>query len=513
MNSLVAYESSDSETDDDKREVISLQRENDPVHSKFQSAFPTTSEWESSRCELELKVASSGSAHTEYKRHNTPNCTKTYICVTPKSPEMLLNDETYFQFPKKDHNNPANLMWKSDGIPAKMVPSARKRGFQTSVAAAQNIKPYIPKRLRQKDVPSKSNYFKDSTKVLTSEINCTATEEQQLNLLNRISDFIKPYLENQYQATNIPKRVVFQISEHKGPVTTIHWCPMQQHSHLLLSASMDKSVKIWDAVETGRCLMTYQCHSGAVRDVQWSSCGRRVLSGGFDSMLHLTDIETAKQIISVHNECQVTCLAFNPENQNIFLSGGFSSTVRAWDTRNCKVVNEYSAGIQQTLDILFLPGGREFLTSTDAVSRDSADRTIIAWDFKTSAKISNQIFHERYTIPCLAVHPKEPVFAAQTNGNYMVLFSTQRPYRMNKRKRYEGHKVEGYGVGCEFSPDGTIIATGSADGTLFFYNYLNSKLIQTLPAHKEACIDVSFHPVHPSIIATCDWGGEIKVWQ
>ncbi|XP_067895035.1 WD repeat-containing protein 25 isoform X2 [Heterodontus francisci] len=271
--------------------------------------------------------------------------------------------------------------------------------------------------------------------------------------------------------------------------------------------------QIWDAIETSRCLKTFLCHSGAVRDAQWSLCGRQILSGGFDSMLHLTDIESGKQIISVHNECQITCLAFNPVNQNVVLSGGFSSTVKAWDTRSCKVVNEYSAGVQQTLDILFLPGGKEFLTSTDAVSRDSADRTIIAWDFQTSAKISNQIFHERYTIPCLAVHPKESVFVAQTNGNYMVLFSTERPYRMNKRKRFEGHKVEGYAVGCEFSPDGTLIATGSADGTVCFYNYLNSKLIHTLLAHKQACIDVSFHPVHPSIIATCDWSGEIKVWQ
>lgn len=44
---------------------------------------------------------------------------------------------------------------------------------------------------------------------------------------------------------------------------------------------------------------------------------------------------------------------------------------------------------------MFLREGKEFFTSTDAVSQDSADRTIIAWDFQTAAKISNQIFHVR----------------------------------------------------------------------------------------------------------------------
>lgn len=84
---------------------------------------------------------------------------------------------------------------------------------------------------------------------------------------------------------------------------------------------------------------------------------------------------------------------------------------------------------------------------------------------------------------------------------------------MNKTKRYEGHKVEGYAVGCKFSRDGTLIASGSADGTVCFYNYMNSKVVHTLPAHKQACTDVAFHPVHPSIIATCDWSGEIKLWH
>ncbi|XP_051869784.1 WD repeat-containing protein 25 isoform X1 [Pristis pectinata] len=514
MNSLVAYDSSDSETDNDESEEIKyIQKEDNFAHSNFklQSVFPTTTRLESSGCGLEVKIASS-SSNVECNLNSTQNFAQKHS-VTSRPAVMTLNDETSFQFSKSVCENPLAVMQKS-GRTGKMVPSAHKRLFQDSVTGAQNIKPYVPKRLRQKEAANnKSKELQESTDILNTGIGCTAPGEHQLGLLNKVSDFIKPYLENQHKTSNIPKCLVFQMSQHQGPVTTIQWCPVDQHSHLLLSASMDKSIKIWDAIETGRCLKNYLCHSGAVRDAQWSLCGRQILSGGFDSMLHLTDIETGKQVISFCNEFQITCLAFSPTNQNVFLSGGFSSTVKAWDTRSCKVVNEYSAGIQQTLDILFLPGGTEFLTSTDAVSRDSADRTIIAWDFQTSAKISNQIFHERYTIPCMALHPKEPVFVAQTNGNYMVLFSTQRPYRMNKRKRYEGHKVEGYAVGCKFSHDGTLLASGSSDGTVCFYNYLNSKLVRTLPAHKQACTDVSFHPVHPSIIATSDWSGEIKLWQ
>jgi hypothetical protein len=69
-------------------------------------------------------------------------------------------------------------------------------------------------------------------------------------------------------------------------------------------------------------------------------------------------------------------------------------------------VKGYKATIQQTLDILFLQEGSEFLSSTDASTRDSADRTIIAWDFRTAAKISNQIFHVRnFGLNCSACQP------------------------------------------------------------------------------------------------------------
>lgn len=50
-------------------------------------------------------------------------------------------------------------------------------------------------------------------------------------------------------------------------------------------------------------------------------------------------------------------------------------------------------------------------------------------------------YQERYTCPSLALHPLEESFVAQTNGNYVAVFSSQQPYRMNKRRRYEGHKV------------------------------------------------------------------------
>ena len=46
----------------------------------------------------------------------------------------------------------------------------------------------------------------------------------------------------------------------------------------------------------------------------------------------------------------------------------------------------------QVQDILFAPDGSTFFSSSDLVSRDSADRNLMAWDFKTGVTLSNQIY-------------------------------------------------------------------------------------------------------------------------
>uniref|UniRef100_A0A8C5QXD5 WD repeat domain 25 n=1 Tax=Leptobrachium leishanense TaxID=445787 RepID=A0A8C5QXD5_9ANUR len=322
-----------------------------------------------------------------------------------------------------DHTGERWLHYKSNFTPvnvkrtfgAHSASYAQKRPSTDSPWGETLVKPYIPKRLKQEKELSVESDGTGEPSALTP----TATTDVSWNVF-RASDYLRPYLPSKYRYSEIPDNVVFTMNEHTAPVNRVQWNPVCQYSHLLLSASMDTTIK---------------------------------------------------------------------------------------------PIQTYKAAVQQHFEILFLPNGKEFLSTTDSVSRDSADRTIIAWDFGTAAKISNQIFHERYTCPSLALHPKENVFIAQTNGNYIALFSTQRPYKMNKKKRFEGHKVEGFAVGCEFSPDGSLIVTGSSEGKVFFYNYHTSKLLRSKSVSDSPCVSVTFHPVLSSLVASAYWDGNIRVWQ
>lgn len=46
----------------------------------------------------------------------------------------------------------------------------------------------------------------------------------------------------------------------------------------------------------------------------------------------------------------------------------------------------------QVQDLLFSRDGDIFFSAGDEISRDTADRNIMAWDFRSTSAISNQIY-------------------------------------------------------------------------------------------------------------------------
>ena len=61
-----------------------------------------------------------------------------------------------------------------------------------------------------------------------------------------------------------------------------------------------------------------------------------------------------------------------------------------------QVASTYSSFFGQVQDIAFLPGGEEFISATEVVRRNSTDKGIMVWDFRSMAILSNQIYQVRW---------------------------------------------------------------------------------------------------------------------
>ena len=90
-----------------------------------------------------------------------------------------------------------------------------------------------------------------------------------------------------------------------------------------------------------------------------------------------------------------------------------------------------------------LNGFTMFLTHNNSHNKDCKVGTLLILPGYVIISLSFFFsrLQEAFTCTCLRVHPSEMHFIAQSSGDYMAIFSTKRPYKLNKLKRYEGHKV------------------------------------------------------------------------
>lgn len=103
--------------------------------------------------------------------------------------------------------------------------------------ALLSVRPYIPKR--QRLVTSAEIVHPQCP---TEQVQGNQTREGQI--LSEVSGRVKPHLAHKPGAAGIPRKLLMSLGGHQGPVNTVQWCPMPHLSHLLLSASMDKTFKV-----------------------------------------------------------------------------------------------------------------------------------------------------------------------------------------------------------------------------------------------------------------------------
>ncbi|KZP23549.1 hypothetical protein FIBSPDRAFT_737067, partial [Athelia psychrophila] len=63
----------------------------------------------------------------------------------------------------------------------------------------------------------------------------------------------------------------------------------------IVSGSLDKTIRVWDALAGNQLLSPLQCHNGAVTSVGFSLDGLKIISGSSDETIRVCDALTGNQ--------------------------------------------------------------------------------------------------------------------------------------------------------------------------------------------------------------------------
>lgn len=302
---------------------------------------------------------------------------------------------------------------------------------------------------------------------------------------------------------HVPRRLVHTYTGHTKGVNCIRFLP--RSGHLLLSAAQDQRIKLWDVHTSRECLRTFYGHNKPVRQVVFDGDGRRFASCSYDKTFKVWETETGQCVLAKEYRAIPFCVSIHPEDWNILLVGTADRRILQWDLRSGEKTMEYAQHNGAVNSITFFNDNRNFVTSSD-------DRTLRVWELLQANSVKRIGGVDMTNMPCAAVHPREPFVVFQSLSNQLVTYA-QQDYLVHRERPLGGHNTGGYPCQVGFSPDGKFVYSGDGRGQAVIWHWASGQIAKRIDAHPQVCIDVQWHPLWPSGVATCSWDGTIKYWE
>ncbi len=166
------------------------------------------------------------------------------------------------------------------------------------------------------------------------------------------------------------------LSGHEDEIRDVSFSP---DGTRLVTASEDKTARIWDAV-TGKLLMTLRGqHGDMLTAASFSPDGHRVVTASVDKTACVWDVRTGTVIAVLHHEALLYRARFSPDGKHV-LTASNDGTARLWDAQT----GEQLAVLhhrQSVLNARFSGDGRWIATA-------SIDKTARLWDAQTGELLS-----------------------------------------------------------------------------------------------------------------------------
>ncbi|MFL7892219.1 MAG: toll/interleukin-1 receptor domain-containing protein [Anaerolineales bacterium] len=273
---------------------------------------------------------------------------------------------------------------------------------------------------------------------------------------------------------------------------------------MLVSGADDHKVILWNLSQDSLISETLNDHSGTVWSVVYSPDGSQLASAGVDGTIIVRDLslEEGDMVLRGH-EGQIYALDFGPLG-NLLASGGQYGKVFLWDASTGEQIGPPLSGpTGPVISLAFSPGG-------ETLAAGSMDTTITLWDVASGEMKGESIDQHPGMVTNLVFNPVDGTLASTSCTHPDESYCNQGEIGLwdISGKEITGRTFPGhthYIYGLDFSPDGTLLATGSADKTILLWDAANGEVLgEPIEWHSEGVGSLAFSP-DGEILASGSW--------
>ncbi|KAL8196299.1 hypothetical protein R6Q57_025299 [Mikania cordata] len=213
-------------------------------------------------------------------------------------------------------------------------------------------------------------------------------------------------------------------------------------------------------------------HTGNILSLAWSKKGY-LLSSSEDKIVRLWQIGNDECLkVFTHNNF-VTCVEFNPVDENRFISGSIDGKVRIWEIRGCKVT-DWTDNREIVTAVCYYPNGKGCIVGT-------LDGNCDFYDI-----IDEQLQHETHTSVMSKKKLSRRITGFQfcpTDPRKVIVSSADSQVRVlcgvNVVGKFKGNRSSGSQISASFTADGKHIVSAGEDSNVYMWNHISSDKLYT----------------------------------
>jgi WD40 repeat protein len=293
---------------------------------------------------------------------------------------------------------------------------------------------------------------------------------------------------------------IYTYRKHTDGVRAALWSPNGQ---FIASASLDKTVHVWNATTGKDILPPYSRHSKPLKTVAWSPNGHYIASGGEDKTVHVWNAATGNDLpfspYKGHSET-VRNVTWSPRGQFI-ASASEDHTVQVWNGNTGDLRVTYRGHSFFVISAAWSPDGKYIASA-------SFDKTVQVWDASTGG-IPVKYLRHASEVRAVAWSLDGRFIASGGNDDTVHLWEATTGHLI---RLFKGHT--GFVQSIAWSPDGKYIASGSFDTTVRIWNAATGENVFTYHHHSSQVWSVAWSP-HGRFIASGAINNDntVQIWQ
>jgi Tol biopolymer transport system component len=279
---------------------------------------------------------------------------------------------------------------------------------------------------------------------------------------------------------------------------------------LLASASLDKTVRIWDVI-TAEELAVLRGHDDSVRSVRFSPDGTQLASGSGDRTVRIWNAFTSEEVAVLKgHEGGVTSVVFSPDGARL-ATASHDHTLRLWELSGDGapiLVQGHEASVRS---VVFSPDGKRLASGSD-------DETVRIWDAVTGDQLRVIRGHEGRVYAVIFSPDGARLASAGGMGSFSEFSNTPDTNAIRlwdvatgeEVAALRGHELDV--LSMDFSPDGARLVSASEDGSVRLWDAATGQELAVLKGHPHVVWSIGFSP-DGTRLASASGDKTVRIWD